>query len=154
MFSPIYCPITLASIHIISLTNSSKNDMVQVDPQVAQVVKSPSANAGDLRDVGLIPGSGRSPGGENGNPLQYSCLENPMDREDWRATVRRVSKSRTWLRWLGTHRWIQHPIQDCILEYRIQSFSICIQSSFAGFVKWWYEINGHLCRGLGQNLLG
>ena len=69
--------------------------MVQVDPQVAQVVKSPSANAGDLRDVGLIPGSGRSPGGENGNPLQYSCLENPMDREDWRATVRRVSKSRT-----------------------------------------------------------
>ena len=61
--------------------------MVQVDPQVAQVVKSPSANAGDLRDVGLIPGSGRSPGGENGNPLQYSCLENPMDRVAWRATV-------------------------------------------------------------------
>ena len=45
------------------------------------MVKNPPANAGDLRDAGLIPGSGRSPGRENGNPLQYSCLENPMDRE-------------------------------------------------------------------------
>ena len=43
-------------------------------------VKNPSANAGDIRGMGLIPGSGRSPGGGNGNPLQYSCLENPMDR--------------------------------------------------------------------------
>ena len=51
---------------------------------VAQTVKSPPANAGDL---GLIPGSGRSPGGGNGNPSQYSCLENPMDRGAWRATV-------------------------------------------------------------------
>ena len=45
--------------------------------QVALVVKNPPANTGDGRDVGLIPGSGRSPGGERGNPLQYSCLENP-----------------------------------------------------------------------------
>ena len=44
------------------------------------VVKNPLANAGDIRDAGSIPGSGRSPGGEHGNPLQYSCLENPMDR--------------------------------------------------------------------------
>ena len=44
------------------------------------VVKNPPANAGDTRDAGLIPGSGRSPGGGNGNPLQYSCLGNPMDR--------------------------------------------------------------------------
>ena len=44
------------------------------------MVKNPSANARDLRDMGLIPGSGRSPGGGNGNPVQYSCLENPMDR--------------------------------------------------------------------------
>ena len=153
MFSPIYCPITLASSHIISLTNRSKNHMVQVDPQVAPMVKSPSAHAGDLRDVGLIPGSGRSPGRQQGNPLQYSCLENPMDREAWRATVRRVSKSRTRLRWLSIHRWIQHAIQDCIQE-GLPSFSICIQSSFADFVKWCYEINGHLCWGLGQNLLG
>ena len=48
--------------------------------QVALVVKNPSANAGDMRDMGLIPGSGRSPEEGHGNPLQYSCLENPMDR--------------------------------------------------------------------------
>ena len=47
------------------------------------------ANSGDIRDVGLIPGSGRSPGGGHGNPLQYSCLENLMNRGDWRATVHR-----------------------------------------------------------------
>ena len=54
------------------------------------VVKNPPANAGD---TGLIPGLGRSPGGGHGNPLQYSCLENPMDREAWRATVHGVSES-------------------------------------------------------------
>ena len=53
------------------------------DSQVALVVKNPPANAGDVRDAGSIPGSGRSPGKENGNPLQYSCLENPMDGEAW-----------------------------------------------------------------------
>ena len=47
------------------------------------------------RDMGLLPGSGRSPGVGNGNPLQYSCLENPMDREAWRATVQGVTKSWT-----------------------------------------------------------
>ena len=57
------------------------------------VVKNPPANAGDKRDMGWIPGSGRSPGGINGNPLHYSCLENPMDRGAWRATVHRVAKS-------------------------------------------------------------
>ena len=63
--------------------------------QVALVVKNLSSNAGELRDAGLIPGWEDSPGGENGNPLQYSCLENPMNREDWRATVCGVTKSRT-----------------------------------------------------------
>ena len=57
-------------------------------------VKAPACNAGDL---GLIPGSGRFPGEGNGNPLQYSCLENPMDRGAWWATVHGVAKSRTWL---------------------------------------------------------
>ena len=52
-------------------------------------------NAGDLRDTGSVPELGRSPGGGHGNPLQYSCLENPMDRGAWWATVRRVAKSRT-----------------------------------------------------------
>ena len=58
-------------------------------------VKSPPANAGDIKDAGSIPGSGRSPGDGNGNPLQYSCLENPMDRGAWWATVHGVTKSWT-----------------------------------------------------------
>ena len=56
------------------------------------MVKNPPADAGD---TGSIPGSGRSPGGGHGTPLQYSCLENPMDRGAWRATVQGVVKSRT-----------------------------------------------------------
>ena len=55
--------------------------------QVALVVKNLPTKAGEVRDVGSVPGSGRSPGGGHGNPLQYSCLENPMDRGAWRATV-------------------------------------------------------------------
>ena len=61
------------------------------------MVKNPPANSGDIRNMGSIPGSGRSPGEGNGNPLQYSCLENPMDGRAWRATVHRVAKSRTRL---------------------------------------------------------
>ena len=63
--------------------------------QVAVVVKNLPANAGDIRDAGSIAGLGRSPGGRNGNPLKYSCLENPMDRGAWWATVHRVAMSRT-----------------------------------------------------------
>ena len=61
------------------------------------MVKNLPANGGDTGDVGSIPGSGRSPREGNDNPLQYSCLENPMDRGTWRATVHRVAKSRTRL---------------------------------------------------------
>ena len=61
------------------------------------MVKNLPANAGDRRDINLILGLGRSPGGGNGNPRQYSCLENPMDRGAWWATVRRVAKSHTQL---------------------------------------------------------
>ena len=56
--------------------------------------KNPLANAGDI-DVGLMPGSGRSPGEGIGNPLQYSCLENPADSGAWKATVHGVTESRT-----------------------------------------------------------
>ena len=59
------------------------------------MVKNPPANAGDQ---GAISGSGRAPGGGHGNPLQYSCLENPMDRGAWQAIVHRVAKSRTQLK--------------------------------------------------------
>ena len=62
------------------------------------VLKNSPASAGDVRDLGLIPGLGRSPGGGNGNPLQYSCLENPMDRGAWQTAVHRVTKSRTRLK--------------------------------------------------------
>ena len=74
---------------------------------MALVVKNLPANAGDVRDRALIPGLGRFPGGANDNPLQYSCLENPMDRGAWRATVHRVAKSQTRLKRLSTHvrRW-------------------------------------------------
>ena len=58
------------------------------------VVKNPPADAGNAGDVGLIPGSQKFPGGENGNPLQYSCLGNPTDREAWRATVLGVPRVR------------------------------------------------------------
>ena len=59
------------------------------------VVKNLPANTGDIKDTGSILGLGRSPGGGHGNPLQYSCLENPMDRGAWQAIVHRVAKSQT-----------------------------------------------------------
>ena len=65
--------------------------------QVALVVKHPPANAGGVREVGSIPGLGKTPGEGNGNTLLYFCLENPMDRGIWLAIVNRVSKSQTRL---------------------------------------------------------
>ena len=70
------------------------------------MLKNPPANAGDIRDLSSIPGSGRSPGEGHGNPLQYSCLENLMDRGAWRATVHRVTKSRAQLKQLGIYIYI------------------------------------------------
>ena len=63
--------------------------------QLALVVKSPPAKTGDIREAGSIPGSGRSPGGGDSNPLQYSCLENPMDRGACWAIIHRVAESQT-----------------------------------------------------------
>ena len=67
-----------------SMTLNLKDTVVV---QTVLLVKNPPANAGDIRDAGSMPGSGRSPGVGNGNPLQYSCLENPVDRGAWRAIV-------------------------------------------------------------------
>ena len=71
--------------------------------QIALVVKNPLANAGDARDAGSIAGWGISSGGRNGNPLQYSCQENPMDRGAWQATVHRIAKSQTRLKLVTMH---------------------------------------------------
>ena len=90
---------TTHAIYKQSTSNASNNFKGRYIPplgalQTALVVKNPPASAGDVRDAGSIPGSGRSPGGGSGNPLQCSCLENPVDRSRW-ATVHRASKSRT-----------------------------------------------------------
>ena len=74
--------------------------------QVALVVMKPLANSGDVRDTGSSPGWRRSPGGGQGNPLWYSCLENLVDRGDWWATVHRVAKSWTRLKQLSMHAHI------------------------------------------------
>ena len=74
---------------------------------VVLVVKNPPANAGDIRDaetwVGSIPGLGRSPGGQQGNPLQYSCLKSLMGRGAWPTIIHRIAKSRTRLKQLSIH---------------------------------------------------
>ena len=65
---------------------------------MALVVKNPPANTGDIRDESSISRLGRPPGEENGNPLQYSCLENPMDRGAWQSTVHSIAKRQTQLK--------------------------------------------------------
>ena len=80
------------------------------------MVKCPPANAGDVRDTVSIPASGRSPGGGHGNPLQYSYLENPMDKGDWQATVHRVTKNQTQLKQLSTHTYIHTHIYKCVTD--------------------------------------
>ena len=89
-------------------------DCCSATVQVALVVKNLPANAnqGDVRDKSLIPWLGRSPGAGNGNPLQYSCLENPMDRGAWRPTVHWVAKSWTWLKRLSM-RALPLPLFSC-----------------------------------------
>ena len=84
------------------LSNYEMNNLVHMsfctctdihDFPAGAAVKNPPANAQEARDTGLIPGSGRSPGEGNGNPLQYSCLENPMDRGAWQAAVHGSQRS-------------------------------------------------------------
>ena len=85
-----------------------------------------------MQEPQAIPGSGRSPGGGHGSALWYACLENPLDRGAWRATVRRITKSRTWLKQLSTHAGLIHALD---LQGRLDkwgagiSFSLCL-------IKW------------------
>ena len=83
---------------------------------VCSVVKNPPANAGDTGDASSTPNLGRSPGEGNGNSLQYSCLENPMDKGGWWATVHRVAKSQTVLKRLRMHtRKLNGELKDILL---------------------------------------
>ena len=88
--------------------------------QVVLVVKNPPTTAGDIRGASSIPGSERSPEERNGNPLPYSCLEHPMNRGAWWATVQRVAKSWTGLKQLSTHA--------TTLEYKLQKSrsTVCV----------------------------
>ena len=85
---------------------------------MAPVVKNLPANGEDARDEGSIPGSGRSPGGGQGNPLHYYCLEKPMDRGVWWATVQRVEKRQTQLKLLSMQT--THNTNLTILDHRAQ----------------------------------
>ena len=84
------------------------------------VVKNPPDNAGGIRDMGSHPGSGRCPGGGHGNPLQYSCLENSMDRGSWRASVHRVTKTEVTSH-AGTHVFwslLAPPLRQAVYKVR------------------------------------
>ena len=99
------------------------------------VVKNLPVNAGDVRDTGSIPILGRSPGKGNGNPLQYFCLENPIDRRAWQATVHGVTKSWTWLKWLRMHACnilvLHRKIDLYVLEYKWHPVWILCNNSWA-----------------------
>ena len=87
---------------------------------------------GDIRDINSIPELGRSPGGGHGNQLQCSCLENPMDRRAWQATVHRITKSQTWLKQLSTHVCIPIGFQTLL----------CMDTSRCCLASSGYEVTG------------
>ena len=95
------CPSPTPGVYL----NSCHYLFIQTDTpsQVALVVKNLPSNAGDIRDVDTIPGMGRPPGVGNGNPLQYSCLENSMDRGVWRTAFHRVTNNGVWLKQHSRH---------------------------------------------------
>ena len=107
--------------------------------QGGSVVKNPPVSAGDARDVGLILGSGRSPGGGHGNPLQYSCLENSMYRGAWQAALHGIIKSQarlsTWvLTFWNSVLWVTPWVHDGILY----SYCLCFWLSFLASYSLFY----------------
>ena len=114
-------------------------------------VKNPSANAGD---VGLIPGWGRSPGRRNGSPLQYSCLENPMDRGAWRATVHRVAELDTAEATEHAHTHTYFQCRGCRFDPWLGNLRSCMQYGAAknrGRMSGFLEVKVHL---FSENLKG
>ena len=118
------------------------------------VVKNPPSNAGNIKDMSLTPVSGRSPGGGNGKPIQYSFLGNPMDRGAWWVTVCRVAKSQTWLRdWAG--KQLSHAF-SLLLTLHCRD----LRSASPALVwdipdSWWYLANSAvLYTGLGVSRSG
>ena len=111
--------------------------------QVVLVVESPPAKVGTAEDAGSIPGSGRSPGGGHGKPLQYSCLENPMHRGAWQATGHRVAQSRTRLKQLRTHseRGTAVYTSICRCFKRLLEAQLCILGG--GEVRPQWRLWGH-----------
>ena len=98
LITPFFVVLPIFSVHVSPFVLSYS---VHGASQVALVVKNPPTNAGGIRDTGSVLGSGRPLEEGHGSPLQYSCLENPMDRGAWQATVHRVTKSRTGLNYLA-----------------------------------------------------
>ena len=104
---------------------SGKQQMVVFSQVDGARSKKPTCNAGDIRDVGSIPGSGTFFGGGHGNPLQYSCLVNPIDRAAWWATVHRVTENQTQVKCLSMHS-SKLLVQN--FEFpRVPDYIICIQ---------------------------
>ena len=125
--------------------------------QVALVVKNPLANEGDSRDAGLIPGSGRLPGGGNGNPLQHCGLENSTDRRPWWA-VHEVPESQTWL---STHTLLRWEADSSPLSHQGSPSNNYIQGYFRKGKQKVYHFNtakqnkhfslGNMCHPLALN---
>ena len=158
---PSYCNWRIAPIHHSSRKPACSNE----DPGQQNIyiyfkiyifkkyIKNLPANAGDLKDAGSIPVSGRSSGGGGGNPFQYSCLENPTDRGDLRATVQRVTNSRTQLStWISKYlkefsillymrRWKRLSSLNSFLSYASQlsgaSFLFCFVFHILSHCREW-----------------
>ena len=112
-----FCGLNLAFLFYFSVYHS-----------VVLVVKNPPASAGDVKDTGSVPGSGRSPGGGKGNPLQYPCLESPTDRGAWRAIVHRVAQSQTRLKWLSTHTYHHRQVNYAYVKENAHSTELTLLS--------------------------
>ena len=109
------------------------------------VVKNPPAHSGDAGDLCLIPGLGRFPGGGNGNPHQYSCLGNPMDRGAWRPTIHRVTKNQTRLTKHATPCYLDYSSfveqSEVMEDGNSQLFCFFLKIALAIWGLLWFHVN-------------